>query len=261
MSPAWNFPACYTGAAAVWGLQQKELTMRFYLIATVLLSAFCGVVLADDEAPPAKDGKNKDAKQIEEKASYGYGFDVGSNIAHSLKVQSITLKIDALLSGLRDALEGKKPAYPEDELENAKNEHRKLMLTKAAKKNKEEGEVFLAANKKKEGVKTLESGLQYMVLKTGDGPSPGPTDRVTTHYHGTYIDGTVFDSSVERGEPATFALNEVIPGWTEALQLMKVGDKWRLFIPSKLAYDIKGKGPIGPNAVLVFEIELLAIEP
>jgi FKBP-type peptidyl-prolyl cis-trans isomerase FklB len=107
----------------------------------------------------------------------------------------------------------------------------------------------------------LPSGLQYQVLKKGDGPSPKATDRVKTHYHGTLIDGTVFDSSVESGQPVSFGVNEVIPGWTEALQLMKVGDKWRLFIPADLAYGVQGVPPdIGPNSVLIFEIELLGIE-
>ena len=132
--------------------------------------------------------------------------------------------------------------------------------TELADNNKKEGEKFLAENGKKEGVKTLKSGLQYKVLNKGDGATPKPTDQVTTHYHGTLIDGSVFDSSVERGEPATFGVNQVISGWTEALQLMKVGDKWRLFVPAEMAYGVRGAGAkIGPNATLVFEVELLKI--
>ncbi len=128
--------------------------------------------------------------------------------------------------------------------------------------NVKKGEEFLAANAKKEGVKTTASGLQYLVLKSGkpDGKSPKSTDKVKVHYHGTKIDGTVFDSSVERGEPITFALNEVIPGWTEGVQLMKEGDKFKFFIPSKLAHGENGPPKIGPNAVLIFEVELLSIE-
>ena len=130
-----------------------------------------------------------------------------------------------------------------------------------AARNKQEGEKFLAENKKKKGVTTLKSGLQYEVLKTGSGPSPKVTDRVRTHYHGTLVDGTVFDSSVERDMPATFNVNGVIAGWTEALKLMKVGDKWRLFLPSNLAYGVRGSLPkIGPNTTLIFEVELLGIE-
>ena len=129
-----------------------------------------------------------------------------------------------------------------------------------AEKNLKAGEAFIAANAKKEGVKTTASGLQYKVIKTGTGASPKLTDTVKVHYHGTLIDGTVFDSSVQRGEPVTFPVNGVIPGWTEALQLMKVGDKWQLVIPAKLAYGEDGSGPIGPNSVLIFEVELLDIE-
>jgi hypothetical protein len=135
------------------------------------------------------------------------------------------------------------------------------VLTRLAMKNKADGEAFLKANREKEGVVTLESGLQYQVLQQGNGPSPRPTDRVRTHYHGTLIDGSVFDSSVEQGEPVTFGVTEVIAGWTEALQRMKVGDKWRIFLPSELAYGGQGAGAeIGPNSALIFEIELLGIE-
>jgi FKBP-type peptidyl-prolyl cis-trans isomerase len=130
----------------------------------------------------------------------------------------------------------------------------------AAGTNLKAGEAFLAANAKKVGVKTTASGLQYKVIKSGAGPSPKPTDVVKVHYHGTLIDGTIFDSSVQRNTPATFPVNGVIPGWTEALQLMKVGDKWQLVIPAKLAYGEEGPGPIGPNSVLIFEVELLGIE-
>jgi FKBP-type peptidyl-prolyl cis-trans isomerase FklB len=123
------------------------------------------------------------------------------------------------------------------------------------------GEIFLAENAKKEGVKTTASGLQYKVIKSGAGESPKPTDTVKVHYHGTLIDGTVFDSSVQRGEPISFPVGGVIPGWVEALQLMKVGDKWQLFIPSRLAYGAQSPSPlIGPNSTLIFEVELLGIE-
>ena len=129
-------------------------------------------------------------------------------------------------------------------------------------KNLKEGKAFLAANAKKDGVKTTATGLQYKVLKSGTGASPQKTDTVKVHYHGTLIDGTVFDSSVQRGEPITFPVSGVIPGWTEALQLMKVGDKWQLFIPSSLAYgELSPPGSkIGPNSTLLFEVELLGIE-
>ena len=130
-----------------------------------------------------------------------------------------------------------------------------------AEKNAAAGAEFLASNRKREGVTTTPSGLQYEVLNKGDGPTPKRDEKVKVHYHGTLIDGTVFDSSVQRNEPITFGVTDVIPGWTEALQLMPVGSKWKLFIPSGLAYREAGKGPvIGPNATLVFEVELLGIE-
>jgi len=127
-------------------------------------------------------------------------------------------------------------------------------------KNKKEGEAFLAENKKKEGVKTLPSGLQYRVIKEGTGKSPKAADTVVCNYRGTLIDGTEFDSSYKRGEPATFPLNQIIPGWTEALQLMKEGAKWQLFIPANLAYGEQSTGIIGPNSVLIFEIELISVK-
>ena len=142
----------------------------------------------------------------------------------------------------------------------AKQEQEMSKAQKQGEVNKQQGAAFLAANKSKPGVKTTASGLQYKVLKAGNGPTPKATDKVRTHYHGTLIDGTVFDSSVQRGEPAEFPVSGVIRGWTEALQLMKVGDKWQLFIPSELAYSARGAGGvIGPNSTLVFEIELLEI--
>jgi FKBP-type peptidyl-prolyl cis-trans isomerase FklB len=137
----------------------------------------------------------------------------------------------------------------------------KLTRAEMAKDNAKAGEEFLAANAKKEGVKTTETGLQYLVLKEGSGKKPGVTDEVEVHYHGTLINGKVFDSSVDRGEPASFPVNRVIPGWTEALQKMNEGSKWRVFIPSRLAYKDRGAPPvIGPNEVLVFEIELLHVK-
>lgn len=129
-----------------------------------------------------------------------------------------------------------------------------------SKKNLEEGRTFLESNKQREGVVCLPSGLQYEILKAAEGPKPGPTDKVTCHYHGTLINGTVFDSSVQRGQPASFPLNMVIKGWTEALQLMPLGSKWRLFLPADLAYgDRHVSAQIGPNATLIFDVELLGI--
>jgi FKBP-type peptidyl-prolyl cis-trans isomerase FklB len=192
---------------------------------------------------------------------------IGANIASGLKRQEIDIDGKALAAGMVEALSGK-TTLTEDEirqtLTNFQSEMQGKMEAKQktlGDKNLKEGETFLAANGKKEGVKTLPSGLQYQVITTGKGKSPKNTDTVKVHYHGTLIDGTVFDSSVERKEPVTFALNEVIPGWTEALQLMKEGDKWKLFIPSKLAYGARAAGEkIGPNSTLIFDVELLSIE-
>jgi FKBP-type peptidyl-prolyl cis-trans isomerase FklB len=195
---------------------------------------------------------------------------IGLNIGNDPMLRGIEIDVNMLARGIADALSGKQPALSEQEIQAAFAELRKIMAAKEeeamaeARKqgelNKQQGDQFLAQNKAKPGVKTTPSGLQYKVLKAGNGPTPTATDKVRTHYHGTLIDGTVFDSSVQRGEPAEFPVGGVIRGWTEALQLMKVGDKWQLFIPSELAYGPRGAGDvIGPNATLIFEIELLEI--
>jgi FKBP-type peptidyl-prolyl cis-trans isomerase FklB len=204
-----------------------------------------------------------DLNQSKQRISYS----IGSNIGSSFKQQDLELDPKALAAGISDAMTGK-PALTEAEirqtLEQFQTELKSKMEVKQkalGEKNIKEGESFLAENSKKDGVKTTSTGLQYKAMKTGTGKSPKATDTVKVHYHGTLIDGTVFDSSVDRGEPVTFALNEVIPGWTEALQLMKEGDKWKLFIPSKLAYGSRSASEkIGPNSALVFEVELLSIE-
>ncbi len=218
---------------------------------------FAGAAIAQDELPPARNAQAVEFKDRREKASYGFGYQIGHNL-HRMRMD---LSWEMLVRGLQTGLRGEKPAAPEQELLTAMQEHERVVRTKVAATNKQEGEAFLKANKEKPGVTTLDSGLQYQVLQEGKGPKPKVTDRVRTHYHGTLIDGTVFDSSVERGEPVTFGVSEVIPGWSEALQLMSVGSKWRLFVPSELAYGVQGAGPdIGPNSVLIFEVELLGIE-
>jgi FKBP-type peptidyl-prolyl cis-trans isomerase len=212
------------------------------------------------EAQP-KEGQTPDSppelKTAKQKASYGIGYEIGSNIARF----GAEVDLELLIKGLKDAAAKKKSPLTEDEVTEAVNQLQQEARKNLAEKNKKEGEAFLAENKKKEGVMTLPSGLQYQVLKSGQGKSPKATDTVKTHYHGTLVDGTVFDSSVERGMPVTFAVDKVIKGWTEALQKMKVGDKWKLFIPAELAYGENPRpgGPIGPNAVLIFEVELLEV--
>ena len=234
--------------------------MRLQWLAVALVSAMTAVAMAD-ELPPAQQDQAVDG-ETQNRASYAFGYSMGRNISESFRVQSVAITLESLMKGFRDAMEGKEPAYSDDQLRKAVDDHRRASLTKLAKKNKEEGEAFLKENAEKEGVVTLDSGLQYQVLKRGNGPTPGPMDRITAHYRGTLIDGTVFDSSIDRNEPISIGVNEVIPGWTEALQLMKVGDKWRLFVPPELAYGRDGGGEvIGPNAVLIFDIELLAVQP
>jgi len=196
-------------------------------------------------------------KNEKDKVSYSIGMAMGKDI----KRQSIDIDPDILAKGIKDVLSGGKVLLTDQEVSETMAAFQKEMIAKLGEKNKGEGEAFLAENKKKEGVKTLPSGLQYKVIKAGTGKKPTLTDAVTTHYRGTLIDGTEFDSSYRRGQPATFPVNGVIPGWTEALQLMEVGAKWQLFIPSNLAYRERGAGgTIGPNATLIFEIELISIE-
>jgi FKBP-type peptidyl-prolyl cis-trans isomerase FklB len=215
-------------------------------------------------AAPVLAAENMELKSPKEKISYSLGINIGNNI----KQIPTEIDFDILSKGFKDAVSGTKPLLSEEEMRTVMTDFQKEMTAKQTElmksqgeKNTKEGEDFLAENKKKEGVKTLASGLQYKVIKEGTGKAPKATDKVSTHYQGTLINGTEFDSSYKRGEPATFPVNGVIPGWTEALQLMKVGAKWQLFVPSKLAYGERGAGPIiGPNAVLIFTVELLSIK-
>jgi FKBP-type peptidyl-prolyl cis-trans isomerase FklB len=203
-------------------------------------------------------------KSQKDKISYVIGMDMGSNF----KKQSIDIDPDILVRGIKDGLSGGKSLLTEQEVLEITTAFQKEMMAKQeelnkklGEKNKKEGEVFLAENKKKEGVKTLPSGLQYKVIKAGTGKKPKLTDTVTTNYRGTLIDGTEFDSSYRRGQPASFPVNGVIPGWTEALQLMEEGAKWQLFVPPNLGYGDRGAGrQIGPNATLIFEVELISIQ-
>jgi len=199
-------------------------------------------------------------KNQKDKVSYIIGMDIGNN----LKKQSIDVDPNILVKGVKDALSGAKPLLTEQEIQETMTAFQKEMAAKqeqVAKKNKAEGEAFLGENKKKEGVKTLPSGLQYKVIKAGTGKKPKSNETVTVHYRGTLIDGTEFDSSYKRGQPVSFPVSGVIPGWTEALQLMEEGAKWQLFIPSNIAYGERGAGGvIGPNATLIFEVELVSIQ-
>jgi FKBP-type peptidyl-prolyl cis-trans isomerase FklB len=228
------------------------LLMRLLTIG-LMIAVAAPAFAADAAAPTSK----------KDKISYSLGMDIGG----SLKQQEIDLNTDQLAAGLKDALSGGKTKLTEDEVHKILTDFQQELHAKAqertqqlAEKNKKAGEAFLTTNKKKPGVKTLPSGLQYKVITEGKGPMPKTTDTVSTNYKGTLIDGTEFDSSYKRGEPATFPVNGVIKGWTEALQMMKVGSKWELYIPSDLAYGPRGAGQvIGPNSTLVFDVELLSI--
>jgi FKBP-type peptidyl-prolyl cis-trans isomerase FklB len=195
-----------------------------------------------------------------DKMSYG----IGMSMARSVKGQPIELNSDALVAGLKDALADKEARLDETAIREAFAAVREEQMEKQKVESEaalKVGSDYLLENAKKEGVKATESGLQYEVLASGKGESPAATDTVEVHYHGTLIDGSVFDSSVDRGTPAKFPVNRVISGWTEALQLMKVGDKWRLHIPAELAYGAQSPSPkIPANSTLVFEVELLGIE-
>jgi FKBP-type peptidyl-prolyl cis-trans isomerase FklB len=202
-------------------------------------------------------------KNYQDSLSYVIGINIGTD----MKNRSISINPDLLLRGLKEGLNDKKGILPEEEVQRIMMSFQKDMMakqresmSKVADKNKKEGNAFLAQNKKRDSVVTTQSGLQYKILVQGTGKSPQPTDTVDVHYRGMLIDGTEFDNSYKRGGPATFPTNGVIKGWIEALQLMKEGSKWQLFIPSELAYGERGAGQtIGPNAVLIFDVELLKV--
>lgn len=222
------------------------------LIITIAVLSLASLSFGEDKAQ---------LKDLKDKVSYSVGLNVGSNF----KKQGQELNPDALLAGLKDALSGKTPALTENELKETMEAWSKQMEDKqkvAGEKNAADATKFLAENKKKDGVKTTASGLQYKVMKDGAGAQPKETDTVTVNYRGTLINGTEFDSSYKRGQPATFPVNGVIKGWTEALQLMKPGSKYQLFIPADLAYGARAVGPdITPNSALIFEVELLEVKP
>jgi len=229
--------------------------MKSAWVIVVSLGILAGQVCAQDMV----------LKTQKDKVSYSIGMDIGT----TLKKQELDVDPAILARGIRDSMSGQKPLMTDQEMRDTIAAFQKEMMAKQqeqtkqmGEKNKKQGEAFLAENKKKEGVKTLPSGLQYKVITAGKGKKPKATDTVTTHYRGTLIDGTEFDSSISRGKPASFPVNGVIPGWTEALQLMEEGAKWQLFIPSNLAYGERGTpgGPIGPNATLIFDIELISIQ-
>jgi len=223
---------------------------RFIIIVSASLLAL--PLFGQEKSPQLKDQK--------EKVSYAIGMNIGLNLSR----QKVDINPDILAAGIKDAIGGK-PQLTQDQVKEVMGQFEKDMEQKqktAGEKNKADGAKFLEENKKKEGVKTTASGLQYKLLKEGTGAQPKATDMVTVNYRGTLIDGTEFDSSYKRGQPATFPLNGVIKGWTEGLQLMKPGSKYQFFVPSNLAYGERSVGPdIAANATLIFDVELLEVKP
>lgn len=231
--------------------------MKTRLVALCLASMMTTAFAANDTKATSLNGK-------EEKVSYSIGVDIGK----SFHEQNISVNEKAFLAGVRDGQKNKPELMTDAEiretllaLQTELMEKQKEATKKVAMKNKTDGDKFLEENKKRGDVKVTNTGLQYRILSEGKGDSPKATDQVKTHYRGKLIDGTEFDSSYARGEPVTFPVNGVIPGWTEALQMMKPGSKWELFIPSNLAYGEQGIGDvIPPNSVLTFEVELISVE-
>ncbi|MBN2571076.1 MAG: FKBP-type peptidyl-prolyl cis-trans isomerase [Ignavibacteriales bacterium] len=236
----------------------------------IFVFVFLGITACQDSKNEYDEITKDSLVTFDDKVSYGIGFDIGSN----LKSQQIVVKINSFFRGIKDAYTAAEPLMTQEEMIKALMEFQQKIrdqqseqiiqgndsLKNLAEQNLKEGEEFLKKNGTQEGVVTLPSGMQYKILKQGTGETPAFTDKVVTHYRGYFIDGTEFDNSYQRGEPTTFEVMGVIPGWTEALQLMKVGDKWQLFIPANLAYGLQGAGSvIGPNELLIFEMELLEV--
>lgn len=231
-------------------------------VAAALMTAGC------NKEPTTEAAATKEVAldDIESQVTYIVGY----NMAKQAQANGVTFKQDVMASAIQDVLDGKDPRIAQEEqqkimmsFQEQQQQKRQAEESKAAEENLAKSKSFLEENAKKEGVVTTESGLQYKVVTAGEegAPKPAETDTVKVHYHGTLPDGTVFDSSVERGEPVSFPVNGVIKGWVEALQLMKVGDKFELYIPSELAYGAGGTGgKIGPNQALVFEVELLEVQ-
>jgi len=228
----------------------------------ILLILFSSLTTGQEVKDQTKQNSTPVLITKQQKYGYALGVDLGTNF----RMQYIDVDLDALMLGIKEGIANQRSCMSEDEfnqtVDQFQAEQRELyakMKKEVGDKNKADGQKFLDENKKNAGVTVLPSGLQYKVMKSGTGPSPKASDKVTAHYTGKLINGKVFDSSVERGQPFTTELNRVIKGWTEIIQLMKVGDKWEVYIPSELAYGENGAGTIEPNSVLIFEIELLGI--
>lgn len=237
----------------------KKKIFRYAMIAGLVLlpPALVGCDNRTDQRP--------ELESVKDRVSYSIGLNIGEDFA----VQEMDIDADLLALGIKHALAGEEPLLTEPQMHEAITAFQEGMLTRQEELMSQEGEEnirlgreFMEENSRREDVVTLESGLQYRILASGDGASPGEADVVSVHYEGRLVDGTVFDSSRERGEPAVFPVTGVISGWTEALQQMQEGDHWEIVLPAELAYGEQGVPPlIGPNAVLIFQVELLAVNP
>jgi len=237
-----------------------KITFKLACAALAVVSTLSAQTAA--EKPADKAAAAAPATAPMDKVSYFIGTRIGGDIAQNFKSQGLELDLDNFLQAIRDQFEGKPSKFKEEELTAAMEAFEKVMVAKQANKAgeaKSSGQKFLAENAKRPEVTTTPSGLQYEVIKKAEGPKPAVTDSVSVHYHGTFVDGKVFDSSVERNEPASFPLQGVIKGWTEGLQLMNVGSKFKFYIPSDLAYGDEGRPGIPGGSTLVFDVELLNI--
>jgi len=236
------------------GSDMKKYSLQFIFMIFLNIIMFLSICLA---------GEDLNLKDEKARLSYSVGYQVGSDFLR----QGKDINPDVLLKGVSDAMSGNEPLMSPKEMRTVLTDLQREVVAAQekqmraeAEKNLEAGRAFLAENGKKEGVRTMPSGLQYKVIKEGSGKTPTEHDTVTAHYRGTLIDGTEFDSSYSRGQPASFRVNGVIKGWTEALLMMKEGDKWELFIPPDLAYGDKRTGNISPNSTLIFEVTLISVQ-
>lgn len=240
------------------------MKMRLVTVAMLGLTMSTALVAADSTTTPTTSTATTSLSNDTDKLSYSIGADLGKNF----KNQKIDINPSAMAKGLQDGMSGGQLLLTEQQMKEVLNKFQKDLMakrsaefSKKAEENKAKGEAFLSQNKTKEGVVTLPSGLQYRIIKKGDGAKPGKDDTVTVEYTGKLIDGQVFDSTEKMGKPATFKVSQVVPGWTEALQLMPAGSTWEIYVPSDLAYGPRTLGgPIGPNETLIFQIRLLSVK-
>jgi FKBP-type peptidyl-prolyl cis-trans isomerase len=245
-------------------MKTKELLMKKFLVLALALMLIGLVACQKSGGDAAKALKKENLDSQKKKVSYAIGLDIGQNF----KARSMDIDLDILAQGLKDSQKSEKPLLNTEEIQKIMTQFQQDMMkieqekrTSQGQGNKVKEQAFLKENSQKPGVKVTASGLQYIVISEGSGPQPKESDTVKVHYRGTLLDGTEFDSSYKRNQPAVFPLKGVIKGWGEALQLMKVGSKYQIFLPSSLAYGEQGAGQvIGPNATLIFEVELLSIE-